>query len=50
MTKNQIADTPNKLFLEDGERIVFWEGADGAFVDDFDELNDAVKREHCPLR
>ena len=38
MTKNQIADALNKLFLEDGERIVFWEDADGAFVDDFDEL------------
>ena len=45
MTKNQIADTLNKLFLEDGERIVFWEDGDGAFVEDVDdlELDDVVK-------
>ena len=54
MTKNQIADTLNKLFLEDGERIVFWEDVDGAFVEDFDELElgDVTKwrlDEHGPL-
>jgi uncharacterized protein (TIGR02687 family) len=54
MTKNQIADALNKLFLEDGKRIVFWEDADGAFVDDFDELElEGVAKwrldEHGPL-
>jgi uncharacterized protein (TIGR02687 family) len=54
MTKNQIADALNKLFLEDGERIVFWQDAECTFAEDFGALDlGAVVKwrldEHGPL-